>query len=150
VRVGNAWLFASFAGDIVPVEYANGDVRAGTRWSLTSSAERKDKWLPGGMQHLAVHTATRRLFSLMHQGGPDSHKDPGSEIWVYDLAARRRTQRIALKDPATSIAVTTDPKPLLFSIFIGAQKVDVLDAQTGTLLRTIGEVGFTPSTLVPY
>lgn len=150
VRVGNAWLFASFAGDIVPVEYANGEVRAGTRWPLTSTAERKEKWLPGGMQHLAVHAATRRLFSLMHQGGPDSHKDPGWEIWVYDLARKQRTQRIALKDPATSIAVTSDTKPLLFSIFIGAPKVDVLDAQTGKPLRSIGEVGLTPSTLVAY
>lgn len=150
VRDGNTWLFASFAGDIVPIAYAEGSVKAGTRWSLANAAERKDKWRPGGMQHLAVHAATRRLFSLMHQGGPDSHKDPGSEIWVYDIAGKRRTQRIALKDPATSITVTTDAKPLLFSIFIGAPKVDVLDAQTGKLLRSIGEVGFTPSTLVAY
>lgn len=150
VRDGNRWLFASFFGDIVPVEYADGSVRAGTRWPLTSAAERKEKWLPGGMQHLAIHTASRRLFSLMHQGGPDSHKDPGSEIWVYDLANKRRVQRIALKEPSTSITVTSDSKPLLFSIFIGAQKVDVLDAQTGKLLRSIPEIGFTPSTLVVY
>lgn len=150
VRSGNTWLFASFAGDIVPVEYAGGSVRAAARWPLTSATERKEKWLPGGMQHLAVHAASRRLFSLMHQGGPDSHKDPGSEIWVYDLASKRRTQRIALQGPSTSITVTTDAKPLLFSIFIGAQKVDVLDAQTGKLLRSIPEIGFTPSTLVAY
>jgi len=150
VRDGKTWLFASFAGDIVPVEYADGSVRAGTRWSLTSAAERKDKWLPGGMQHLAIHAGSRRLFSLMHQGGPDSHKDPGTEIWVYDVTNKRRTQRIALQGPATSITVSTDSKPLLFSIFIGAQKVDVLDAQTGKLLRSIPEIGFTPSTLVAY
>ena len=150
VRDGNTWLFASFSGDIVPVEYASGAVRSGTRWPLTTAAERKEKWLPGGMQHLAIHAASRRLFSLMHQGGPDSHKDPGSEVWVYDVANKRRTQRIALKDPATSITVSTDSKPLLFSIFIGAQKVDVLDAQTGKLLRSIPEIGFTPSTLVAY
>ena len=150
VRDGKTWLFASFSGDIVPVEYTNGSVRAGTRWPLTNAAERKEKWLPGGMQHLAIHAASRRLFSLMHQGGPDSHKDPGSEIWIYDLANKRRTQRVALKDPATSITVTSDSKPLLFSIFIGAQKVDVLDAQTGKLLRSIPEIGFTPSTLVAY
>lgn len=150
VRDGKTWLFASFAGDILPVEYAGGSVRAGTRWTLTSAAERKEKWLPGGMQHLAIHTGSRRLFSLMHQGGPDSHKDPGTEIWVYDLGSKRRTQRIALQGPATSITVSKDSKPLLFSIFIGAQKVDVLDAQTGKLLRSIPEIGFTPSTLVAY
>lgn len=150
VRDQNTWLFASFAGDIVPVEYAQGSVQAGKRWPLTSTAERRDKWLPGGMQHLAIHSSSRRLFSLMHRGGPDSYKDPGSQIWVYDLATQRRTQCIELKEPATSIAVTSDTKPLLFSIFIGAPKVDVRDAQTGALLRSIAEIGLTPSTLVAY
>ena len=72
------------------------------------------------MQHLALHAGTGRLYSLMHVGGEYTHKDPGTEVWVYDLAGKRRVQRIALKDPATSIAVTRDAKPLLFSIFIGA------------------------------
>ena len=150
VRDGNTWLFASVSGDIVPIEYSSGQLRTGTRWPLTSAAERKEKWLPGGMQHLALHAANRRLFSLMHQGGPDSHKDPGSEIWVYDIAKRQRTQRIALKGPATSITVTADSKPLLFSIFVGAPKLDIFDASSGALLRSVGEVGFTPSTLVAH
>jgi hypothetical protein len=38
----------------------------------------------------------------MHQGGPDTHKEPGTEIWVYDLAARRRVQRIAVVNPVAS------------------------------------------------
>jgi methylamine dehydrogenase heavy chain len=86
----------------------------------------------------------------MHIGGEDSHKDPGTEIWVYDLASKRRTQRIALKDPATSIAVTQDAKPLLFAIFIAAPKLDVYDATSGKLLRSIAEIGFTPTMLTTY
>ena len=97
-----------------------------------------------------LHAGTGRLYSLMHVGGEYTHKDPGTEVWVYDLAGKRRVQRIALKDPATSIAVTRDAKPLLFSIFIGAQKVDVYEPAAGKLLRTIGEIGFTPTTLVTY
>jgi methylamine dehydrogenase heavy chain len=150
VRDGNSWLFASFAGDIVPVETSGAAIRVGKRWSLTSPAERKLGWRPGGMQHMAMHAGSRRLYSLMHQGGADTHKDPGTEIWVYDLTSKQRTQRIALQGPATSIAVSNDAKPLLFSIFIGAPKVDVLDARSGRLLRSIGEIGFTPSTLVTY
>lgn len=150
MRLGSTWFFASFAGDIVPVETSGGTVKAGRRWSLTTPAERAAKWRPGGLQHLAVHEGSRRLFSLMHQGGPDTHKDPGNEVWVYELGRQVRTQRIALKDIATSIAVTTDAKPLLFSIFIGAQKLDVYDAGTGKFQRSVGEIGFSPSTLVPY
>ena len=150
VRAGNTWLFVTFSGEVVPIEATSAGIGAGKRWSLLDAADRKASWRPGGMQHLALHAGTGRLYSLMHVGGEYTHKDPGTEVWVYDLAGKRRVQRIALKDPATSIAVTRDAKPLLFSIFIGAQKVDVYEPAAGKLLRTIGEIGFTPTTLVTY
>jgi methylamine dehydrogenase heavy chain len=148
VRDGATWLFASFAGDLVPVESAGDSIRPGARWALTTPAERQQNWKPGGHQHLALHPKLRRLYSLMHQGAVDSHKDPATEIWIYDVAGRRRTQRVALKKPLTSIAVTSDPKPLLFGIFIGAGELQVFDGLTGALLRTVAEVGLTPSSLV--
>lgn len=149
VRDGAVWLFASFAGDVVPVEATSRGIKALPRWPLATAAERQQRWKPGGMQHLAIHVKQRRLYSLMHQGGADTHKDPGTEIWVYDLAAGgRRVQRIPLAKPLTSIAVSSDPKPLLFGINIGIPELRVFDARTGGLLRTIAEVGFTPSTLV--
>ncbi len=50
-----------------------------------------------------MHQTSGRLYSLVHQGGPDTHKDPGTELWVYDLATRRRVQRIELRHPGLSI-----------------------------------------------
>lgn len=150
VRRGDTWYFATFAGDVVPIQTAAEATKAGTRWSLTDAADRKASWRPGGMQHLSMHAATGRLYSLMHVGGEWSHKDPGTEVWVYDLANRKRERRIKLEGPATSIAITPDSNPVLFAIFIGATKVDVYDPKGGKLLRSIGEIGFTPSTLVPY
>jgi hypothetical protein len=35
----------------------------------------------------------------MHQGPPDSHKEGGTEAWVYDLATRERVRRIELRNP---------------------------------------------------
>jgi methylamine dehydrogenase heavy chain len=150
VRVGNTWWFATFDGDMLPLETTPATVRAGPKWSLLDAEAKAEGWRPGGMQHLAVHQATKRLYSLMHVGGIATHKDPGTEIWVYDLATKKRVQRITLEDPATSIAVTQDAQPLLFTIFIGAQKVDVYDSQSGKLLRVVNEIGFTPTTLVTY
>ena len=150
VRRGDTWYFVSFAGDVVPVQTTDGKTAAGTRWSLLDAADRKASWRPGGMQHLSVHAASGRLYSLMHVGGEWSHKDPGTEVWVYDLASRKRQSRIALEGPATSINVTQDANPVLFAIFIGAPKVDVYDPKGGKLLRSIGEIGFTPTTLVSY
>jgi methylamine dehydrogenase heavy chain len=150
VRRGDTWYFATFAGDIVPVRTTANGTQAGPRWSLLDAADRKASWRPGGMQHLSLHAATGRLYSLMHVGGEWSHKDPGTEVWVYDLATRKRERRIKLESPATSIAITQDATPVLFAIFIGAPKVDVYDPKSGKLLRSIGEIGFTPTTLVPY
>jgi methylamine dehydrogenase heavy chain len=150
VRDGDIWLFTSFAGDVVPVRTVNGRTFAGERWPLTTAGERQENWKPGGMQHLAVHVTGRRLYTLMHQGGVDTHKDPGSEVWVYDLDKRIRTQRIVLEGPLTSIVVTADAKPLLFGVFIGAPELRVFDALTGRPLRTISEVGFSPTIMTTY
>lgn len=150
VRDGTGWIFVTFSGNVVRIDAAASVLQAQAAWSLLDAADRKDSWRPGGLQHLALHGPTRRMYSLMHVGGQDSHKDPGTEVWVYDLGGQKRVQRIALKDPATSIAVTSDAKPLLFAVFIGASKVDVYDALSGRFLRSISEIGFSPTTLVTY
>jgi methylamine dehydrogenase heavy chain len=102
VRRGAEWLFASFEGQIHPVDVSGAEVRFGEPWSLVDDADRAASWRIGGGQHLAVHAASGRLYALMHQGSADTHKMPGTEVWVYDLAARRRVQRIAVKNPLVS------------------------------------------------
>ena len=134
----------------MPIDIGTAGVKALPRWSLLDAADRKASWRPGGLQHLALHTVTHRLYSLMHVGGAGTHKEAGTEVWVYDLAAKRRVQRIALADPATAITVTRDAKPVLFAIFIGAPKLDVYDPAAGKRLRSIAEIGFTPVWLVTY
>jgi len=150
VRDGNGWIFVTFSGMVVRLETMGGALQAAPSWSLLDTADRKASWRPGGLQHLSLHSATRRLYSLMHVGGDYSHKDPGNEVWVYDVATKKRTQRIQLKAPATSIAVTRDSKPLLFTSFMGASGVNVYDAVAGGFLRGINEVGLTPTTLITY
>lgn len=150
VRDGSTWLFTTFSGTVVPIDGSGKLPQAKPTWPLLDAADRKESWRPGGMQHLALHEPTHRLYSLMHVGGANTHKDPGTEIWVYDVPKRKRIQRIVLKDIATSIAVTQDDKPLLFATFASAPKVMVYDAATGEHRRTIEEVGFTPMTLVTH
>jgi methylamine dehydrogenase heavy chain len=99
VRLGDTWLFVSFEGLVHPIDVSGAAPRFGERWSLLDSADRKQSWRVGGQQHLALHGPTGRLYSLVHQGGPDTHKQAGTELWVYDVAARRRVQRIELRSP---------------------------------------------------
>lgn len=150
VRYGQMWLFATFSGDIVPVDGSGELPSVSERWSLLQASDRAAQWMPGGIQHLALHASSRRLYSLMHRGGEDSHKDPGNQVWVYDLASRKRTQVITLQEIATSIAVSSDAAPLMYTVFVGAPQVDVYDARSGAFLRSVKEIGFSPVTLVAH
>src|SRR5881397_3213471 len=102
VRRGSEWLFVSFEGVMHPVDVSGEKPRFGETWSLVDDADRRASWRIGGGQHLAVHAASGRLYALMHQGGPDTHKAPGNEVWVFDLATRRRVQRIPVLNPLVS------------------------------------------------
>jgi methylamine dehydrogenase heavy chain len=177
VRRENEWLFVSFEGWIQPVDVAGPALAMGERWSLVDDADRGAEWRIGGGQHLAVHGASGRLYALMHQGGPDTHKEPGREIWVYDVAARRRVQRIPVVNPVVSfiaqqaglargsaarwvlekvlphtgadgIAVTQDAAPVLVVAGMMPPTVTVHDAMTGEVRREISEVGLAVSLLV--
>lgn len=94
VRRGQHWLFASFNGRLHEVDFSGAEPQAGEAWSLFSEGERSSGWRVGGVQHLALHARSGRLYSFVHRGGPGSHKDPGEEIWVYDLASKSRVQTI--------------------------------------------------------
>jgi methylamine dehydrogenase heavy chain len=102
VRRGNQWLFVSYEGVVHPVDVSGDAPTFGETWSLVDDADRRDSWRIGGPQHLAVHGPSGRLYALMHQGPRDTHKDPGTEVWVYDIAARRRVQRIQVRNPLAS------------------------------------------------
>ncbi len=102
VRYRDRWLFVSFEGFVHPVDVSGAEPRFEERWSLIGEDDRARSWRIGGGQHLAVHQSSGRLYSLMHRGGVDTHKEPGSELWVFDLETKARLQRIELRHPGLS------------------------------------------------
>jgi methylamine dehydrogenase heavy chain len=175
---GGRWLFASFDGNAHEVDFAASPAPAvADAWPLFSDAERADGWRVGGRQHLAYHAASGRLYSLVHQGEADSHKEPGPELWVYDVAARAKLRAIevpnlsasALRDllelprggalewllraavpnaGADAVVVTQDAAPVLALTNSDAPVIAVLDASTGELVREISEPGLAIGLLV--
>jgi methylamine dehydrogenase heavy chain len=150
VRRGDTWYFVSYDGTVYSVIIGRdgADLTAGPHWSLTSDSERTQQWRPGGLQQLAVHAGLNRLYAIMHRGGPETHKDPGREVWVYDLERHARVQKITMQHDSGSILVSRDAKPLLFSIFIESNILDVYDAASGRHLRTVPDIGTTPTIMV--
>ena len=176
VRRGDEWLFVSFDGVVHPVDVSGPAIRPGETWSLFDEDDRGASWRVGGGQHLAVHAASGRLYALVHQGEKDTHKEPGREVWVYDLATRARVQRLELGNPLAAlvrqqagverggaaswlldallpnpgvgqILVTQDASPVLVAVGQGPTGVLVHDARSGALLREIGEAGIASTLL---
>jgi methylamine dehydrogenase heavy chain len=148
VRMGDTWYFVSFNGRIFPVTADGSRAKVGETWWLTSESERKSAWRPGGLQQLAAGRDPSRLYAIMHQGSIATHKDPGKDLWVFDVRSRQRVQRIALKNLASSIQISTDAHPLLYSVFDASPDLDIYDAVSGAYLRTADHVATSPTLMV--
>jgi methylamine dehydrogenase heavy chain len=173
-RLGTQWLFVSFEGVVHPVDVSVDPPRFGETWPLFTDDDRRSTWRIGGQQHLAVHARSGRLYALVHRGGADSHKQAGTEVWVYDVAARRRVQRIPMLNPLAAfvrqeghlggttewvlakvfphtgvdgILVTQDEHPVLVAAATLPPTVTVHDATSGAVVREIDEVGLGASLL---
>jgi methylamine dehydrogenase heavy chain len=169
-RRGDQWFFVSFEGVVHPIDVSGPALHFAEPWSLLSDADRKESWRVGGMQQLALHAATGRLYALMHQGGVDTHKAPGTQVFVYDVDKRERVERIELRNPTASfvleqlamppggaidwllqravpnqgvarIAVTQDDAPVLLAATAFPATLAVYDARSGAYLRDVSEVG---------
>jgi methylamine dehydrogenase heavy chain len=87
----------------------------------------------------------------MHKGAEGSHKEGGSEIWVFDLKSHQRTARWPLdiheSGAVVAVQVSQDPSPLLF---LATEKSHLLtlDAQTGKLKHDEHHLGQTPQLLL--
>lgn len=148
VRAGDTWLFASFEGTMYPLRSTHAGVELGATWPLFTPQELAQHWRTGGLQHLALHRSNGRLFAIVHRGGPETHKDPGADIWVYDLASHKRVQQIAARNKVASIQVSQDEKPLLFGCAPESNRLDVYEASSGKYLRSVDSLGITPTVLV--
>jgi methylamine dehydrogenase heavy chain len=129
----------SFLGQVHEVNLAQAPATIKAPWSLVTDAER-GKWRPGGNQMGALHRGLGRLYVPMHQGGEGTHKDGGSEIWVFDMATHKRLARwpVAAKyklDSISAVQVSQDQQPLLFAVGskgdVKTAQIAILDARTG-------------------
>jgi methylamine dehydrogenase heavy chain len=145
--------FISYSGIVYPAQLGESP-RIDSPWSLQEAAGQPRAslaaehlaWRPGGARFAAYHKASGRLFVLMHAGAHWTHKDGGSEVWVYDVQNRKRTARFRLDEPGEWVVVTQDAEPLLFvggPPFAPGAGLTVLNAQTGEVARKLPGVSGT-------
>jgi methylamine dehydrogenase heavy chain len=83
----------------------------------------------------------------MHRGGEGTHKDGGTEIWVFDLTSHRRLARWPVHSEGltavVAIQVSQDSAPIVFASTATAQ-LAVIDALTGRVRHIEKHLGQTP------
>lgn len=142
-KTPDGWVLVSFEGEVFEVTVDGDDIEVTKPWSVLSEEDAEEGWRIGGDQPFAYNAETGMLFTLMHQGGPDTHEDPGTEVWAFSMETRRRGYRIALESPTGVIEVSADAEPLLYIRSAMPPSVHVHDAGTGRRLRTVPETGLT-------
>jgi methylamine dehydrogenase heavy chain len=132
--------FPTMLGSVQPIDMKSDAVTVLPQWSLLAPEDMAAHWRPGGWQPVASD-GSKLLYVLMQ---PDAHegsyKDPGTEIWVFDTVKKTRVKRLRLVRPGASIALTHAAEPLL--LVQGGERVDVYDAGTGSVIRSLNMTGF--------
>ncbi len=138
--VGGIRYFPSLHGRIQPIDMRTDDVKILPDWPLVTPAEAGAAWRPSGWQLLASDES-KLLYVLMqadaHEG---SHKDPATEVWVYNVASKMRVKRLRLVRPGSSIAITHGAEPLL--LVQAGERLDAYDVRDGGLVRSMDLPGF--------
>ncbi|CAH0496912.1 Aralkylamine dehydrogenase heavy chain [Novosphingobium sp. CECT 9465] len=97
-------------------------------------------WFPGGSQVMALHRPSSTLYVLMHKGEYWTHKEGAEEIWAVDLATKKVTRRIPLKDPVNNIEITQDDAAMIM-VTDRMNNGRMIDAKTGEIKHTIENAG---------
>jgi methylamine dehydrogenase heavy chain len=164
-ELDGVWYFASYGGDLYPVDLSGELPVFRPPWSLavpsveptgflsTLFADAPEgPWLPGGYQFAAAHESRGELYFLMHPTawtqGQGDHVFPGTEVWVYDVETKQRIRRLPLREMAGGFHITSDPQPLLIAASFPPEvlastgpagpllfSIDIYDAVTGEFLR---------------
>lgn len=151
VRTDDGWVLISHQGLVYEVTVESRRIDVSEPWSLLTVEDIEEEWRPGGRQPFTAHRSSSLLYALMHRGGVDTHHEPGSEVWLFDLSRKRRAGRLALEVSATHILSSQEEKPKLYvydeSIDNVPSKLRIYDGHRLKLLRTIDEPGPGPGLL---
>lgn len=133
--VGGVRYFPSLHGRVQPLDMRGDEVKILPDWSLVPAADAAGNWRPSGWQVLASDEQ-KLLYVLMqpdaHEG---THKNPATEVWVFNVATKARVNRLRLVRPGSSIAISHGEEPLL--LVQADQLLDVYDARDGAFKRSL-------------
>ena len=137
--VGGVRYFPSLHGRIQPIDMRGDEVKVLPDWPLVPAADQAGEWRPSGWQ-VVTGDDQKLLYVLMQpQAHEGTHKDPATEVWVYNTATKTRVKRLRLARPGSSIAMTHGAEQLL--LVQAGERLDVYEPGGG-LVRSLDLPGF--------
>ncbi len=147
IKIGDSWELISFEGNIFNVTVSDQKMSISDPWSILGEGD--EGWRVGGVQIMAINENLNLLFTIMHQGGADTHEHPGNEIWIFDRERQTRVAKITSESLINNIMVTQSETPKLIASRALEPMVDVYDIKTLKKEHTI-HAGQIVGLLLPY
>lgn len=139
---GATTYFVSAGGHIRPVTMAGDQPVIQPSWPLITSEETADGWRPADSASAAFDESGCFYIRMYRETGYEKQARDNTEVWVYDVSAKRRIRRIPLKNGGTSMDITRGKKPYLAVTAetdpIAGESLDIYDAVSGAWIRSIG------------
>jgi len=132
--------FPSLHGRIQPIDMKSDEVKILPDWPLVNAAEKAANWRPSGWQLIASDDKSLLYVLMQPDAGEGTHKDPATEVWVFNPATKARVKRLRLVRPGSSIALTHGPEALM--LVQAGERLDVYDRESGMLMRSLDLPGF--------
>lgn len=115
-RIGDIWYFVSKQNNVYAIRMTEQGIILTDQWSLVTKSERGSDWRISGFQHTAAHDASGRLFVLMHQGEEHTFEQPGTHVWIYDVAEKKKIKEVAMRDLTMGIGVSQGEQPKILTL----------------------------------
>ncbi len=142
--VGDKAWFLTFLGNLKAVDLSGEMADVVETHSLVGGGNEVAGYRPTGWQTIASDKSGK-LYVLMNPDGKEgSHKNPASEVWIFDTVSGEKVGEFDLAAPSISVATTGQSTPQLVVARADGQ-IDVYDPQTGALKKTLGaSIAFNP------
>ncbi len=132
--VGGVRYFPSLHGRVQPIDMRADDVKVLPDWPLLAAGDQTGEWRPSGWQVVAGDEQKLLYVLMQPQAHEGTHKDPATEVWVYNTATKSRVKRLRLVRPGSSISLTHGAEPLL--LVQAGERLDVYELG-GALVRSL-------------
>lgn len=142
VYINGIAYFWSFEGVLHSFDMRGDTAKYLGNWDAMSAQDKQGNWRPSGLVLNDFDDAGKLYTIFQPDGREGTQTHGGSEVRIYDPINKKLLRRIEMPRWAITLAVTRGKNPLLV-VTNGELNLDVFNANDGSFLHTISDIGAT-------